>query len=161
MSPESKASYRFGDLLALARLNWVRQMASGLAAMGYDDYRRSDAAVMRLLQREPRSIGRLGEATGVTRQAARKIADGLERRGFATTSRDESDSRQVNVLLTDQGASYANAIVAVIERLNRELCARVDPDDLAGADRVLRAIVADGHGHQSAEQLPPPAADLR
>jgi DNA-binding MarR family transcriptional regulator len=133
-------------------------MASGLAAMGYDDYRRSDAAVMRLLQRGPLSIGRLGEATGVTRQAARKIADGLERRGFATTSRDESDSRQINVLLTDEGARYASAVVATIERLNRELCARVDAADLAGADTVLRAVLGDGHSQRLAKQVPSPSA---
>ena len=157
MQHESNASYRFGDLLALARVSWVSQMASGLAAMGYDDYRRSDAAVMRLLQRGPMSIGRLGEATRVTRQAARKIVDGLERRGFATTARDESDSRQINVLLTDQGATYANAVRTVIKRLNRELCERVEPADLAGADTVLRAVLADDHSRQLANQLPPPS----
>jgi DNA-binding MarR family transcriptional regulator len=133
-------------------------MASGLAAMGYDDYRRSDAAVIRLLQRGPVPIGRLGEATGVSRQAARKMVDSLQGRGFATTSRDGSDSRQINVLLTDRGVSYARAVVAVIERLNRELCARVDPDDLASADTVLRAVVTDPHGRQRAEQLAPPSA---
>jgi DNA-binding MarR family transcriptional regulator len=161
MQVTSTASYRFGDLLALARLSWVSQMASELASMGYDDYRRSDAAVMRLLQRGPTSIGGLGEATGVSRQAARKIVDRLERRGFAGTSRDQSDSRQVNVLLTEQGARYAGAVVAVIERLNRELCARVDPADLAGADRVLRAALADPHSCQRAARVPPPHAHLR
>jgi DNA-binding MarR family transcriptional regulator len=161
MPRESSATYRFGDLLALARLSWVSQMAGGLAAMGYDDYRRSDAAVMRLLRRGPMSIGGLGQATGVTRQAARKIADGLERRGFATTSRDESDSRQINVRLTDEGARYASAVVSVIERLNRELAARVAPADLAGADTVLRAVLADGSSQRLAERLPPGDAHLR
>jgi DNA-binding MarR family transcriptional regulator len=142
MAPESNAAHRFGDLLALARLSWVRQMSDGLAAIGYDEYRRSDAAVMRLLQRGPISIGRLAETTGVTRQAARKMVDSLERRGFASTSRDESDSRQINVLLTGDGASYADAVVAVIERLNRELDERVDPSDLAAAERVLRTVIA-------------------
>jgi DNA-binding MarR family transcriptional regulator len=158
MPRASTAAYQFGDLLALARLSWVSQMAGELAARGYDDYRRSDAAVMRLLQRGPTSIGRLGEATGVTRQAARKMVDGLERRGFARTSRDQSDSRQINVLLTDQGVRYASAVVAVIELLNRELRARVDPADLAGADAVLRAVLADSHSQRRAKQLQPPDA---
>lgn len=135
------APHRFGDLLALARLSWVRQMSSGLAAMGYEEYRRSDAAVMRLLQRGPISIGRLGDTMDVTRQAARKIVNSLERRGFAATSRDESDARQLNVLLTDDGASYATAVVAVIEFVNRELDERVDPADRAAAVRVLRTVI--------------------
>lgn len=143
---ESNANYRFGDLLALARLSWVSGMAEQLAAMGYHDYRRSDAAVMRLLQRGPMSIGRLGQASGVTRQAARKIVNGLERRGFATSTRDESDSRQINVQLTNEGMQYASAVVAVIERLNSELSARVDPADLAIAESVLRTVIAHARG---------------
>jgi DNA-binding MarR family transcriptional regulator len=144
---ESNANYRFGDLLALARLSWVSQMAAQLAEMGYHDYRRSDAAVMRLLQRGPMPIGRVGQAIGVTRQAARKIVNGLELRGFATTSRDESDSRQINVLLTNDGARYANAVVVAIERLNSELSARVDPADLAAAESVLRTVIAHSRSH--------------
>jgi MarR family transcriptional regulator, transcriptional regulator for hemolysin len=143
---KSTASHRFGDLLALARLSWVRQMAEGLAALGYDDYRRSDALVMRLLLRAPVSIGRLGEATGVTRQAARKMADGLERRGFASMARDQSDSRQINIALTEPGAEYARAVISVIERLNSEIRAEVDPADLAAAYRVLRAVVTGDSG---------------
>lgn len=143
MAPESRPPYRFGDLLALARQSWVAQMASGLDELGYPDYRRSDAAVMRLLQRGPLSIGRLGEALGVTRQAARKVADGLERRGLALTARDEQDSRQVNIVLTSEGEAYARAVVAVIDRLNEELRQRVDPDQLMAADAVLRAVPHD------------------
>ncbi len=145
-TPESGGTPRFGDLLALARLSWVRQMSGGLEAMGYGEYRRSDAAVMRLLQRGPISIGRLAQRTGVTRQAARKMVDSLERRGLAMTSRHESDSRQTNVLLTDAGASYACAVVDVIERRNRELGERIDPADLAAADRVLRAVIVNDDG---------------
>jgi Mn-dependent DtxR family transcriptional regulator len=104
---KSTVDYRFGDLLGLARQSWITQMASGLAAKGYGEYRRSDAAAVRQLQRGPMSIGRLGTALGVTRQAARKVADGLERRGFATVARDEVDARQVKVVLTSEGDAYA------------------------------------------------------
>ena len=156
MTRKSTSTYRFGDLLALARQSWIAQMASELGALGYDEYRRSDAAAVRQLQREPTSIGRLGAALGVTRQAARKVADGLERRGFATTSRDTDDARQVNVMLTTEGAEYATAVTKVIERLNRDLCRRVDPIDLAGADAVLRAALADEHTQRIAQHLAPP-----
>ncbi|MDA8381132.1 MAG: MarR family transcriptional regulator [Actinomycetota bacterium] len=156
MSLKSTPPYRFGDLLALARQSWVRQMASGLNALGYLDYRRSDAAVMRLLQRGPLSIGRLGEALGVTRQAARKVADGLERRGLAVTARDEQDSRQVNIVLTPGGEAYARAVVAVIDRLNEELRQRVDPDQLMAADAVLRVVLHDDRSRRRAAGLAPP-----
>ena len=138
----STPSYRFGDLLALARMRWVEQMSTGVAALGYEDYRRSDAAVMRLLERSPRSLGGLGDALGVTRQAGRKVVSGLEQRGYAITVRDQFDSRQTNVVLTAAGKSYAQAVITVIDRLNQELADRVDPADLMSARRVLGAVLS-------------------
>ena len=156
MPRKSTSPYRFGDLLALARQSWIAQMAGGLAARGYGDYRRSDAAAVRLLQRGPMSIGRLGAALGVTRQAARKVADGLERRGFASLARDEFDARQVMIKLTSDGEAYAGAVRTVIEKLNRSVTRKVKPADLATADAVLRAVLADDHTRRLAEFLGPP-----
>ena len=100
MPAESTATYRFGDLLALTRQSWLGQMTSRLEGLGYAGYRRSDAAALRMLWRGPLPVGRLGAVLGVTRQAARKVADGLEQRGYATTERDSRDTRQLNVTLT-------------------------------------------------------------
>ena len=156
MTPKSTKTYQFGDLLALARQSWLGQMAGALDTMGYHDYRRSDAAAVRRLQRGPMAIGRLGTTLGVSRQTARKVATGLERRGFATTVRDTNDSRQINVTLTADGEEYAKALTKVIDRLNRDLYRRVDPVDLAGADAVLRAVLVDDHTRKVAQYLAPP-----
>jgi DNA-binding MarR family transcriptional regulator len=158
---KSTGDYRFGDLLGLARQSWITQMADGLAATGYAGYRRSDAAAVRQLQRGPMSIGRLGAGLGVTRQAARKVADGLERRGFATVARDEVDTRQVNVALTTDGAAYAAAVRAVIDDLNAAVVRNVRPSDLAAADAVLRAVMADDHTRRLAALLDPPPGPRR
>jgi DNA-binding MarR family transcriptional regulator len=156
MAPRSMAGYPFGDLLALARQSWIGEMARRLARQGYADYRRSDAAATRLLLPGPVPVGRLGAALGVTRQAARKVADGLQRRGFVTTARDPRDSRQVNVMLTPAGREYARSVVAVIEELNREVRERVDPAQLAAADAVLRAVLFDDSARQRAGRLARP-----
>jgi DNA-binding MarR family transcriptional regulator len=156
MAAESTATYRFGDLLALTRQSWLGQMTSRLERLGYAGYRRSDAAAMRMLWREPLPVGRLGAGLGVTRQAARKIADALEQRGYATTERDGRDTRQLNITLTPAGRDYARAITGVIEELNREVAARVSPAQLAAADTVLRAALFDDSARQRASQLPPP-----
>jgi DNA-binding MarR family transcriptional regulator len=147
---KSSAPYLFGDLLALARQSWVTQMASRLEGRGYRDYRRSDAAAMRLLRHHGLSIGQLGAALGITRQAARKLTDGLERRGYVRTEQDRRDSRRLNILLTNEGEAYARAVVDVIQTLNHELAERVDPDQLLAADAVLRAAL-DSETHARAE----------
>jgi MarR family transcriptional regulator, transcriptional regulator for hemolysin len=135
-------------------------MASGVRDLGYEDYRRSDAAIMRRLRQGPLSIGQLGTALGTSRQAARKVADGLEQRGLATMERDPDDTRQVNVLLTAEGEAYAAAVAKVIERLNRNLSRRVGAADLVGADKVLRAVLSDDRTRRVAENIPGPG-DVR
>jgi DNA-binding MarR family transcriptional regulator len=159
MPARSSDSYPFGDLLALARQSWLTAMAGSLAARGYPEYRRSDAAAIRRLRRGPLSIGQLGAALGVTRQAARKVADGLEQRGFAATERDPGDARQLNVSLTQAGLAYADAVSAVIAELNREVARRTRPADLAAADAVLRAVLFDESTRERAGWLPRPPPD--
>jgi DNA-binding MarR family transcriptional regulator len=154
---QSSPTYRFGDLLALARAGWIAQMATRLGALGYPDYHRTDAAVMRwLLASSPISIGQLGEVMSISRQAARKLANGLERRGYATAARDPHDRRRVNVGLTPTGERYAHAVIAVIEALNRELSARVAPEQLLAADAVLRAALPDQASRKRSARLVPP-----
>jgi len=134
-------------------------MAGRLARLGYDDYRRTDAAAVRLLLRRGAvPVGQLGTALGVTRQAARKAADGLQQRGFATARRDPDDARQLNVALTPAGQDYARAIITVIGELNREVARRVEPAQLVAADAVLRAVLFDASAQQRAARLPRPGA---
>ena len=156
MPAESTGVYRFGDLLALTRQSWLGQMTSRLGGLGYAGYRRSDAAAMRMLWRSPLPVGQLGTGLGVTRQAARKVADGLEQRGYARTERDSRDTRQLNVTLTPAGQDYARAITAVIAELNREVARRVNPAQLAAADAVLRAALFDDSARQRADRVPRP-----
>ena len=146
MPAPGASSPLFGDVLARARLAWVRAMAERLGRLGYDDYRRTDAIVCRILLRGPVPIGRLGSALGVTRQAARKIVDGLEQRSHAVTERDGGDGRRLNTRLTPSGILYAHAVVDVIEDLNRVLTAQVDPAQLAIALSVLHQVIALGDG---------------
>jgi DNA-binding MarR family transcriptional regulator len=121
-------------------------MADGLSRRGYDDYRRTDAAVFRRLLRGPTAVGRLDEALGASRQAARKVVEGLEARKYVTTERDPADARRLIVVLTPTGEAYARAVVDVIESLNRDLMRIVEPGDLVAARRVLLAVLS-GEGN--------------
>jgi DNA-binding MarR family transcriptional regulator len=158
MPDESTSLYPFGDLLALARQSWLGAMSGRLAEAGYPDYRRSDAAAIRLLLRRGAvPVGRLGAVLGVTRQAARKVADGMVQRGYAVTRRDPDDTRQLNVILTPAGEEYAHAVTGVIRQLNHEVHGRVDLVQLAAADTVLRAALFDDSARERAAWLPRPS----
>lgn len=162
MGAESIGTYRFGDLLALARQSWIRQMAAELAQRGFPGYRPADAATMRLLLRAPVPVGRLAGVLGVSRQAARKVAAQLEQRGYATTAADPHDRRRVNVVLTDAGRGYAEAVAAAVSLLNGTLEERVAPEALAAADAVLRCVLGDDpEMTRLAERVPRPESSER
>jgi DNA-binding MarR family transcriptional regulator len=158
MRAASSTPYLFGDLLALARRSWVQTMARRLEELGHADYRRSDAAVLRLIARRPLAVGELGAVLGVTRQAARKLAAGLEQRGYALLESDPHDSRRRTTVLTPAGEAYATAVVATLEAMNRELGERVDRAALIAADAVLRASLADDDARRRADALVSPPA---
>ena len=142
VADDSKFPELFGDQLALARLHWVREMSARLEKLGYHDYRRSDAVLLRRLLTGATPLGQLGLALGVTRQGARKMLDGLVGRRLVELQRDPHDARRLLAELTPEGRRYASAVVDVLGALNDELRGAVPSDDLHAASRVLRAVTA-------------------
>jgi DNA-binding MarR family transcriptional regulator len=140
MSPDPVAKMLFGDLLAQARERWIRSMAKRLGALGFHDYRRSDPLVMRSLRSGEVSLGGLGVTLGVTRQAARKVVNGLVERGYAQVTTSSEDSRRRLVNLTPRGRDYLAAVVATLRALHDEVVDHVDPQQLAAAYSVLEFV---------------------
>ena len=139
--PETSSAPRlFGDLLALARRSWVQEMAQRLEGLGYRDYRRCDAIILRWLRNGPMPLSQLAHALGVSRQAARKLVGGLVVREFTVVERDRGDARRLNVALTEYGREYARDVLDVITELNRELEGELDPYDVVVAKAVLRTV---------------------
>ena len=140
MSPDPVAEMLFGDLLAQARERWIRVMALRLGALGFHDYRRSDPLVMRSLRGGEVSLGALGVRLGVTRQAARKVVNGLVERGYAQVTTSSQDSRRRLVNLTPRGRDYLAAVVATLRAMHDEVVDSVDPQRLAAAYSVLVVV---------------------
>jgi DNA-binding MarR family transcriptional regulator len=159
MATNASPPYRFGNLLALARQSWIEQVGARMQEAGFPGYRRSDAGVLGLLLQRPRAIGQLGEALGISRQAARQLADGLAERGYVRFAADQADARRTLVTLTPSGRAYGRAIWAAQDALNRTVRGRVTAAELLAADAVLRAVFPDDQTRQQlADRLPPPPA---
>jgi DNA-binding MarR family transcriptional regulator len=140
MSPDPVGKMLFGDLLAQARERWIRAMAQRLAALGFDDYRRSDPLVMRSLRGGAVPLGSLGVTLGVTRQGARKVVNGLVGRGYAIVTTSSEDSRRRLVSLTPRGRDYLAAVVVTLRALHDEVVENVDGHQLAAAYEVLELV---------------------
>ena len=143
MADNARPPYRFGNLLALARQSWIEQVRERMREAGFPGYRRSDAGVLAFLLRQPLAIGQLGEALGITRQAARQLADGLVERGYATFGTDQADARRTLIVLTPRGTAYGQAVWMAQDSLNEMVRSRVSGTDLVAADAVLRAVFPD------------------
>ena len=144
--PQDPDPRLFGDLLALARGAWIREMALRLGRLGYPHYRRSDAIALRWLVHGRLPLGEVTAALGVSRQAARKVVDGLVDRGYARVERDRGDGRRLNVELSADGTRYALAVIKVVAELNDDVERQADAYDLGVVKAVLRTVTA-RYGH--------------
>ena len=159
MATDANPPYRFGGLLARARRSWVEQIRERMQEAGFPGYRQSDAWVLALLLQRPLAIGQLGEAQGISRQAARQMADGLVERGYATFGTDDADARRTLVVLTRRGKAYGRAIWIAQDALNETVRSRVSEADLAAADTVLRAVFPDDNARQQVDKRRPPPSE--
>jgi MarR family transcriptional regulator, transcriptional regulator for hemolysin len=133
----------FSDLLAIARLRWVNRMRVALAERGFTEFRRGDGAWVRILGAEPQGPGEVAEIIGISRQAATKMADSLEGRGYVERGDDDTDRRRVVLSLTALGRRYERAIIEVVDGLDESFRASVPPADLEAALRVLHVAIGE------------------
>jgi len=134
----------FSDLLAIARLHQTHKLRIELAARGFDDFRRGDGGWVRILAEESRSPGEVAAIIGVSKQAATKMTDSLEQRGYVTRSAHGDDRRRLVLNLTERGYAYERAVVESLAKLDDEIRARVPAVSLEIARSVLEVLIADG-----------------
>ena len=140
MTADSATRLLFGDLLAMARERWIQAMARRLSVLGFEDYRRSDALVLRSLRTGEVPLGSLTQILGLTQQGALKVVSGLVDRGYARVTSSTLDSRRRMVALTPRGLEYLAAVVATLRALNDEVVDGVDADQLSAAYSVLEHV---------------------
>jgi DNA-binding MarR family transcriptional regulator len=90
-------------------------------------------------QLSPTQLGRglMLSSAGVTSRI-----DRLERRGLVRRLPDPHDRRGVIVELTDEGLAVVDAAVAANSESDRQLLARLDPEELATLESLLRKLLA-------------------
>ena len=80
--------------------------------------------------------GLMLSSAGVTQRI-----DRLERRGFVRRLADLNDRRGVLIELTDDGLQVVDAAVAANVSSERQLLERLDPDELAALEVILRKLL--------------------
>jgi DNA-binding MarR family transcriptional regulator len=67
--------------------------------------------------------------------------DRLERRGFVRRLADPDDRRGVIIELTDEGLAVVDAAVAANSASDRQLLARLEPDEIVQLEGLLRKLL--------------------
>lgn len=131
---------RPGFLLPLHLLQGFRVLIDALhaelARQGHPDVRPVHGFVLQALGADGATAVELGNRLGVTKQAAAKHVETLERMGYVRRAADPSDARRKPIRLTERGHDCLERSARIFDALRADWVAQL------GADRV-RALEDD------------------
>jgi DNA-binding MarR family transcriptional regulator len=133
-------------VLVVAATHYVaRRLDAAVAAAGIEGMRTPYGFVIRALHDSPLTLTALAERLRVTKQAAIKVVDEMEARGFVGRMPHAGDRRAKAIALTERGAAVRRAARAESERMEAELRADLGADDVEAFRRVLLCFL-ERHG---------------
>jgi DNA-binding MarR family transcriptional regulator len=117
------------------------QLGDAVLRAGIDDMRTSFGFVIRALAERDRTLTELSELLGVTKQAAIKVVDEMELRGYLTREADPADRRAKVLSLTDKARRVRRAALRESRRLEKELLDDVGAGDVQAMRRTLLRLL--------------------
>ena len=149
-------------LMRSARGAYAQSIRAQLHAIGIDDLPRNGAFILAGIDPAGGPRQDLPAELGVTKQAVSLVIDVLVNRGYLERHPDPGDRRRVVLELTGRGQEVVDATVRGVEAVDRELEARVPPEQIAAMRSALIALteikttgISTGAGRR------PPARELR
>ncbi|HEV7713396.1 MAG TPA: MarR family winged helix-turn-helix transcriptional regulator, partial [Asanoa sp.] len=82
----------------------------------------------------------LARRLGVSKQAAGKTVDGLERLGYVERATDPADARRKLIRLTDRGVDMLARSARIFDELRAEWAAQIGPDRLRALEADLATV---------------------
>jgi DNA-binding MarR family transcriptional regulator len=132
----------FAVLVVGATREVADRLDAAVRAAGIAGMRAPFGFVIRALADDPLELTALAERLGVTKQAAIKVVDEMEARGFLTREPHPSDRRAKLLTLTERGHAVRDAALAESHRMEAELRAATGDADVDAFRRVLAAFGA-------------------
>jgi DNA-binding MarR family transcriptional regulator len=121
------------------------RLGDAVAAVGIDDMRSSFGFVIRSLAERDRTLTELSELLGVTKQAAIKVVDEMEERGYVERRPDAADRRAKVIRLTQKARKVRRAALRASNRIEAELVQDLNEADVQAMRRVLLRLL-ERHG---------------
>ncbi|MFJ7420553.1 MarR family winged helix-turn-helix transcriptional regulator [Streptomyces uncialis] len=111
-----------------------------LAREGHPDVRPMHGYVFQAVGADGTTAADLGRRLGVSKQAAGKTIDTLERLGYLRRAADPRDARRKIVRLTDRGVDCLALSARIFDRLRTDWARTLGEDRLRALEADLRAV---------------------
>ncbi|PZG15545.1 MarR family winged helix-turn-helix transcriptional regulator [Nonomuraea aridisoli] len=129
--------------LLLAFKMLIDELHAELAREGHPDIRPMYGFVMQAIGPDGTTAVELGRTLGVTKQAAGKTVDNLERIGYVERTTDPRDSRRKLVRLTPHGMDALDRSARIFDTLRTRWAAELGEDRLNALESDLRRMTPD------------------
>jgi DNA-binding MarR family transcriptional regulator len=126
-------------LLAAFRV-LIDELHQQLAAQGHPDVRPMHGFVLQAIGPDGTTAAELGRRLGVSKQAAGKTVDALERQGYVRRTDDPGDARRRLVRRTARGTDLLQRSAAIFDALRAGWAQTLGPDRLRALEDDLRRV---------------------
>ena len=130
-------------LLFRATQSMNGDMADRIRGCGFRDFQPSFTALLANVDTEGTRIVTIAKRIGTSRQAASKLLQAIEARGYIECVSDPDDGRAVIVRHTANGKKLLLAAVDVMQSIEREYEGLLGADGLKRLKHLLRRLLAD------------------
>jgi len=119
----------------------IDDLHAELARRGHPDVRPAYGFAMQAIGVHGATASEIGRRLGVTKQAAGKTVDRLERLGYVERVDDPADARRKLIRLTPRGVDSLRQSADIFEELRASWAAKLGAERLAVVEESLRTVV--------------------
>ena len=128
-------------ILAAANRCLHDRLLAAVRKTGARDMRSAFGFVIRAVDAEEPTVGRLAELLGVSRQAASKLADEMVSRGYLLRASDPQDRRRTRLRLSAKGRRVRERAAAESAAIEAELREAAGDREVDGLRHALLAFI--------------------
>ena len=121
----------------------IDRLHAELAEQGHPDLRPMHGFVFQAIGPDGTTAVELGRRLGVSKQAAGKMVESLERAGYLERAADPSDARRKIVRLTARGTDSLDRSARIFDRIRDDWIRRLGADRVRAMEDDLRRVTPD------------------
>jgi DNA-binding MarR family transcriptional regulator len=142
-APPDAPGFELPLRLLLGFRSLIDDLHAELARQGHRDARPMHGFVFQAIGPHGTTAAELGRRLGISKQAAGKTIDSLERLGYVRREPDSRDQRQKLVVLTERGFDMLARSARIFDELRAQWADILGPERLRALEADLRAVTGD------------------